>query len=234
MAITVYTYNDKVLKNVTTDKWLKKHEAPVNPYNPLGLDPGVFRIQVTSGTSSWTGAQTATLVPGTSDVYDVLFTEANKTQYSKTIVLKVLGANAYGMTNLSGMFQSCSNLEEVAVLDISGVTDISGMFSMCSNLYSIAANMPTGNAQNWTSTFASDTSLTQLPLFDTSSAVNVSAMFGGCTNVESGALALYQQMSTQANPPTTTANCFGSCGVNTETGMAEFIQIPQSWGGGAS
>ena len=28
MAITVYTYNDKVLKNVATDKWLKKKEAP--------------------------------------------------------------------------------------------------------------------------------------------------------------------------------------------------------------
>lgn len=29
MAITVYTYNDKVLKNSATDKWLKKKEAPI-------------------------------------------------------------------------------------------------------------------------------------------------------------------------------------------------------------
>lgn len=28
MAITVYTYNDKVLKNTATDKWLKKADAP--------------------------------------------------------------------------------------------------------------------------------------------------------------------------------------------------------------
>lgn len=28
MSITVYTYNDKVLKNTATDKWLKKKEAP--------------------------------------------------------------------------------------------------------------------------------------------------------------------------------------------------------------
>lgn len=28
MSITVYTYNDKVLKNVATDKWLKKPDAP--------------------------------------------------------------------------------------------------------------------------------------------------------------------------------------------------------------
>jgi uncharacterized protein (TIGR02145 family) len=29
MAITVYTYNDKVLKNSATDKWLKKPDAPI-------------------------------------------------------------------------------------------------------------------------------------------------------------------------------------------------------------
>lgn len=28
MSTTVYTYNDKVLKNVATDKWLKKPDAP--------------------------------------------------------------------------------------------------------------------------------------------------------------------------------------------------------------
>lgn len=40
MAITVYTYNDKVLKNVATDKWLKKKEGP-------SFD------EVTIGTQTW-------------------------------------------------------------------------------------------------------------------------------------------------------------------------------------
>lgn len=34
---TVYTYNNKVLKNSANDKWLAKKEAPIDPYNPLGL-----------------------------------------------------------------------------------------------------------------------------------------------------------------------------------------------------
>lgn len=40
MAITVYTYNDKVLKNAATDKWLKKKEVPT-------FD------EVTIGTQTW-------------------------------------------------------------------------------------------------------------------------------------------------------------------------------------
>lgn len=32
MAITVYTYNDKVLKNVATDKWLTKKEVSLYTY----------------------------------------------------------------------------------------------------------------------------------------------------------------------------------------------------------
>ena len=56
MAITVYTYNDKVLKNVTTDKWLKK---AVDPYNPLGLPGGSNTVtgaaELAQIPSSWGG-----------------------------------------------------------------------------------------------------------------------------------------------------------------------------------
>lgn len=42
MAITVYTYNDKVLKNTANDKWLKKPEAPagfvMNASNVVGTN----------------------------------------------------------------------------------------------------------------------------------------------------------------------------------------------------
>jgi hypothetical protein len=73
--------------------------------------------------------------------------------------------------------------------------------------------------------------ITHIPLFDTSSATNVAGMFGGAKNVESGALALYQQMSTQDNPPSSYSSCFYQCGSNTVTGAAELAQIPTSWGG---
>lgn len=44
--------------------------------------------------------------------------------------------------------------------------------------------------------------LTSVALFDTSSVTDMSYMLSGCTKVQSGALALYQHASTQANPPT--------------------------------
>jgi surface protein len=71
--------------------------------------------------------------------------------------------------------------------------------------------------------------LTSIPLFNTANVTNMSSMFDGCINVQSGALALYQQASTQANPPTSHYYTFYGCGSNTQTGAAELAQIPSDW-----
>lgn len=63
------------------------------------------------------------------------------------------------------------------------------------------------------------------------SATTVDWCFAGCSNVESGALALYNQMSTQTTPPQYHQYCFTNCGRDTVTGAAELAQIPSSWGG---
>ena len=52
-----------------------------------------------------------------------------------------------------------------------------------------------------------------------------------CLNVQSGALALYQQASSQTNPPSSHNNTFYNCGKFTTTGAAELAQIPSDWGG---
>lgn len=70
-----------------------------------------------------------------------------------------------------------------------------------------------------------------IPLFDTTALTDVTNMFYQCKEVESGALALYQQMSTQTNVPSSHSGCFNMCGENTVTGAAELAQIPSSWGG---
>lgn len=111
------------------------------------------------------------------------------------------------------------------------------------NWYSMFANLGqnvvkiidanTTGVTNMNKLFYGATALTTIPaVFDTSSCTNVNSMFEGCKNVESGALALYQQMSTQTTPPTAHNNTFRQCGTNTTTGTAEFNQIPTSWGGG--
>lgn len=68
-----------------------------------------------------------------------------------------------------------------------------------------------------------------IPLFDTTALTNVTNMFYECYKVEGGALALYQQMSTQTNVPDSHRGCFKDCGSDTQTGSAELAQIPNGW-----
>ena len=209
---TIYTRNGKVLKNVTTSKWLAMKEVPVDPYNPLGLPPNTVRVRTSDGNvpikGYYTRYETATLVSGTSDVYDVYMsgTSLNGMFVSSTNVVEVLGANTSNVTNMESMFSRCSSLSTVPLFDTSRVTNMGSMFYNCSKL-------------------------TTVPLFDTSSVTDMSWMFGGCTYVQSGALALYQQASTQTNPPSSHNSTFSNCGRDTTTGAAELAQIPSSWGG---
>lgn len=207
MAITVYTYNDKVLKNVATDKWLK---APPDPYNPLGLPPNTVRVRTNNGSAPTKGSSTtydtATLVPGTTDVYDVFKSGTNFNQFLRqsTNVVEVLGANTTGITDMSYMLFGCTSITAVPLFDTSSVTNMYMMFDMCS-------------------------SLTSIPLFNTSSVTNMGYMFYYCSNVQSGALALYQQASSQTTPPSNHDRTFGNCGSSTTTGTAELAQIPSDW-----
>jgi hypothetical protein len=113
------------------------------------------------------------------------------------------------VTNMSQMFLGCYNLVSVCLFDTSNVTDMSEMFNMV----------------DWGA-------LEALPLFDTSSVVNADYAFCCCRCVEHGALALYQQMSTQTNPPTSHIGTFADCGDNNghnPSGEAELAQIPSDW-----
>ena len=62
-----------------------------------------------------------------------------------------------------------------------------------------------------TDMFAGCSSLIAIPLFNTSNVTNMEGAFFDCRNVQSGALALYQQASSQANPPTDHSYTFYDC-----------------------
>ena len=209
--------NNKALK--VGNKWLNPVESPapepptpVDPYNPLGLPPNTVRVRTSDGNvpvkDSSTSYETATLVEGTTDVYDVYKSGTSFYQllYKSTNVVEILGANTTGIDTLGFAFQDCTSLTSVPLFDTSLVTSMSYTFGGCS-------------------------SLTSIPLFDTSNLGSISYAFSGCVNVQSGALALYQQVSSQANPPSWHAQTFTNCGSNTTTGAAELSQIPSSWGG---
>ena len=188
-------------------------EGP-DPYNPLNLPPNTVRVRTNDGLVPYKSSnepgtyETATLVEGTSDVYDVYKsgTDFYRFLLQSYNVIEVLGANTTGVTNMSNMFAGCSSLTSVALFDTSSVQTMLSMFKKC-------------------------TALTSVPLFNTSSVTVIAYMLSECYNVETGALALYRRASTQANPPTSHTKAFWKCGVNTTTGAAELAQIPSDWVG---
>ena len=118
----------------------------------------------------------------------------------------------------------------VPLNDTGSATQVNYMYAGCTRLTSIPL-IDTSSATNFEYMMQGCTALTSIPLFNTSSAVSVLYMCDGCTNVQSGALALYQQMSTQTTPPGSHSYCFTNCGSGTASGQAELAQIPTSWGG---
>lgn len=166
----------------------------------------------------------------------------------------LIDANTTGVTSMEYTFAYLDHLRTVCLFDTSSVTDMRGTFLLCTSLLEIPAlntanvtslyqfcssctritTLPllnTANVKYWQSAFHNMSALTSIPLFNTSSAVNIGFAFSECRMVETGALALYNQMSTQTRPPSTVSNAFSFCGDLTTSGAAELAQIPTGWGG---
>lgn len=218
------TYNGSALRvnGVTVD-------YNYDPYNPLGLPPCTMRYEFTGVDSgfdptefvwfagSWThagGSQWDWTCNDRRVWFKPIYKETPEASaWSHLVYLKhckVLGANTTGITTMDAAFDQHRYLESVALFDTSSVTDFRFF-------------MRSGSGYNPV--------LREIPLFDTSSATDMSEAFLHCINVESGALALYTQASSQANPPASHSRTFENCGSNTVTGAAELAQIPASWGG---
>lgn len=230
---TVYTVNGKVLKNAANDKWLIK-ATPVDPYNPLGLPPNTVRVRTNDGNAPNSSSyyETATLVPDTTNEYDVYKSGTSLDSLLKncTNIVAVLGANTTGITNMAMMFRGCTALRTVSLFNTSNVTSLNEIFCNCYYLNSVPL-FDTSNVTNMSQMFYNCIELTYLPLFNTSKVTDINDAFAYCYAIQSGALALYQQASTQTNPPSSHINTFKECGKNTTTGAAELAQIPYSWGG---
>lgn len=145
--------------------------------------------------------------------------------------------NTSRVVTMALMFYGCGDLVSVPALDMGRVTTTESMFQNCGSL-TTCPSFDTSHVVYMGRMFSRKGTthperggLTNIPLLDTSSAVDVSEMFYQQENVQSGSLALYQQLSSQTNPPMLYADCFKLCGSLTQTGSAELAQIPTSWGG---
>ena len=252
----IYTFDNKVLKNSANDKWFKK---ATDPCNPLGLPANTIRAKFSSGYTPTMG-DTQTLVDANNNVWDIykqsnnwshLFNEEEEKEH---VLLKVLGANTSNVTQMTGLFRFCKLLTTVPLFDTSNVRYMPSMFRECSSLISVPlfntskvratdgmfryctslTSVPlfdTSNVTNMKTMFNQCSALTTVPLFNTSKVTNMDYTFNGCSHVDSGALALYQQASSQTTPPTNHDSTFNDCGNNSDTGRVELAQIPSSWGG---
>lgn len=277
-----YTINNKLMAN-SNGKLLIKADA-FDPYNPLNLPPNTFRVRTNDGQApngkdhNYAEYDTATLVEGTADVYDVYKsgTDFARLLRDSTNLIEVLGANTEGITSIDSMFlycsalssvplfnttnvtsfqqtfngcksltsapgfdtnkvtnmkytfNDCSSLSAIPWFDTSNVTAIEGMLGNCFNVSSVPL-YDTSNVVNMVGMLQNCSALTSLPLFNTSKVQYMDAAFNYCVNVQSGALDLYRQTSTQTNPPSYHHYTFSNCGTNTETGSAELAQIPDDW-----
>ena len=106
-----------------------------DPYNPLNLPPNTVRVRTIDGEVplkdvDYTRYDSATLVSGTTDVYDV-FKSGQSFQsllWRSRNVVEVLGANTKGIRNMGAMFYECTSLSTVPLFDTTSATDMSHMF----------------------------------------------------------------------------------------------------------
>ena len=202
-------------------------EPPVPPV-PV-LPDNTIRIKYQAGYTPTMG-DTQTLIDADENIWDIYKASNNWARLfsEKSNLLEVIGANTSSVTDMDSMFIGCKSLTSIPLFDTSSVTNMYGMFDRCSSLESVPL-LDTSSVKKMGYMFFECTSLKSVPLLDTSKVTDMRYMFQSCYNVESGALALYRQASSQATPPSEHAFCFRDCGGDTVTGAAELAQIPSDW-----
>lgn len=88
-----------------------------------------------------------------------------------------------GVTDMYSMFQNCSNLQTIPLIDTSNVTNMGYMFSGCRNLQTIPL-IDTSNVTNMHLMFGACSSLQAIPQINTSNVTNMSYMFRNCSDLQ--------------------------------------------------
>lgn len=136
--------------------------------------------------------------------------------------------DTHNVWSMASMFLDCVSLRSVPLLDMSNVLAAQYMFCGCSSLTSLPT-FDTHNVEVMQAFCWQCSSLTNVPLLNTQNVTNMNFAFEDCPNVEHGALALYQQASSQEYPPRNHDKVFKNCGSNTASGRADLLGIPQDW-----
>ena len=220
------------------------------------IQPYTLRLRFREGVTPSFSKGNGVLIDSVNNIWDLTYENTDWTSLlaNKSSLLEVIDGNATGVKNMYNIFYYCSRLTYVSLFNTSTVTNMECMFQDCYSLISVplfdTSNVTTmdrmfdscisleevhgfntSKVRNMSKMFYGCTKLTYIPMIDTSKVTNMNQMLYNCKKIQSGALALYQQASTQTNPPSNHTNTFHNCGIDTQTGAAELAQIPTSWGG---
>jgi hypothetical protein len=91
--------------------------------------------------------------------------------------------NTAAVTNINSMFSGCSSLREIPLINTAAVTQMSSTFQNCSSLQTIPL-LNTAAASNISRMFQSCTALGSVPLFNTAAAQALNNMFQGCVSLQ--------------------------------------------------
>ena len=197
--------------------------------------PSAKTVRMTFANGYTPTVSTGTLVQVSSspNVWDYTFsgTSYNLELLSiKNSIVSVV-VNAEGMSTFEEVFPS-TNIVSAVVYVGSTVTSLQRLIEGSRNLTSISFQNVGANLSNISYVCSNCTALTSVPMFDTSHLTNVSWAFNECNAVQSGSLDLYQQMSSQTNPPANHDGCFYMCGINGGSqAVSDLGNIPGDWGG---
>lgn len=86
------------------------------------------------------------------------------------------------VTDMSYMFQNCTNLATIPQLDTSNVTEMNQMFYGCNNLTEVPL-LDTSKVTSFYQTFDNCSNLTAIPAFDTSNVTEMNYCFSMCTSL---------------------------------------------------
>ena len=240
-----------VLKNWYNGHRLVRYLSIIEP-----IPAKAMRIRTSDGLppvqTEYTNYDRYEKVDGYDDVYDVI-SDYHSWDYFLTWcsnLQEVLGSNPTGITScyspfngsslvtVTGfdigtiaaqrLFAGCPNLTSVALFDTSSITNGASMFDTCSSLISVPL-FDFSNVTNTQNMFRDCAALSYIPAFVLSSVDNCRDMFNGCRNVQSGALAVYNQLVATVTASFKYAGTFKNCGADTVTGAAELAQIPSDW-----
>ena len=129
-----------------------------------------------------------------------------------------------GITDMYGMFEYCSNLQTIPLINTSNVTNMMSMFFSCNNLQTISP-LNTSNVTAMSNMFNNCKNLRTLPELDASKATNMASYFrnGGSNLTDVGG---WKNLKTNWNDNYSLAICpnltYQSC-INILNGLYDFV-----------